>query len=842
MSPTQIILKSFITASFLFVFLGPVTACLSRRCLANELINKNLYSAPQSLGCVINVNLTSIQYKTLSVNTKTLQFSSRIKITMEWTDPDLKWSDTNYTFNEIMLPVKKIWTPDLIVENAIYLNIKPATNDVVVKRDGTVNYVIAMYTTVLCRINLLTYPFSEGSCPVAINGWNQSSCALQIQYGSVSIQGGGGTEWSTVSVNLQNDTKTKNHNYIYVTISSNPFKAMVSLILPSALIMIADLVSFALPLDGGKRSSFKITLVLSFTMFLLILTDYLPNTGTCSPLIRYHFCFCMFVLVMSMLISMVFTKVATEGNILCSKLPKLSKPDQTGTQFLDMIADAQSLRKIVNFVEKMDKKEGEIKKKQMLAAKLDKISFWAYVSLDVIYSICVIAFTTTDSCNVDNLNFCTEKNWNQAGVLRNMVSAKRILKCFSIVYYLLVCSNLMVGSLATCITRRCLASKLVALELFSPPMPLECAVTVNLTSIQYETLSVDTKALRFSSRIRIDMEWNDPDLAWTDTAYNFSEIMLPVDTIWTPDLTVDNSVKTEVKPVSTDILVKRDGTVQHAIQMYITVVCGINLFNYPFVEDACPVALNGWKENSCGLRFIYGSVSSVGASRGEWMTESVVLNQDKQNQDRNYLYVTMSTNPFNTIVTLILPSVLIMLADLGSFALPLEGGKRSSFKITLVLSFTMSLLLLTEHLPDTGLCSPLIRYHFCFCLIILGLSLLASMVFSRFAESGTILPCWRSKKQELCGKDEIKKDINLNGVSTISDDVTAKDASIQKILNFVENIERTNKEAKKRQEYASQFDRACFWGYLCLDILYGICIIAITRTEFCKINNLDFWI
>ncbi|GAA6091800.1 5-hydroxytryptamine receptor 3A-like [Tachysurus ichikawai] len=402
MSPTQKIPKSFITVSFLF---GHMTACLSRRCLANDLINKSLYSAPQSPGCVIDVNLTSIQYKMLSVDTQTMQFSSRFKINMEWTDPDLKWSDTNYTFNEIMLPVKKIWTPDLIVENAIYLNIKPATEDIVVKRDGTVNYAIVMYTTILCRINLLTYPFAEGSCPVAINGWSQSSCGLQIQYGSLSAQIGDGTEWTTLSVNLENDTETKNHNYIYVTISSNPFKAMVSLVLPSALIMIADLVSFALPLDGGKRSSFKITLVLSFTMFLLILTDYLPNTGTCSPLIRYHFCFCMFVLVLSMLISMVFTKVATEGNILCCKLPKLSKTDQTGMQFLDMTADGHYLRKIVNFVEKMDKKESEMKKKQMLATKLDNICFWAYVSLDVIYSLCVIAFTKTDSCKVDNFDF-----------------------------------------------------------------------------------------------------------------------------------------------------------------------------------------------------------------------------------------------------------------------------------------------------------------------------------------------------------------------------------------------------------------------------------------------------
>ncbi|KAF5902657.1 5-hydroxytryptamine receptor 3A-like [Clarias magur] len=380
-----------------------------------------------------------------------MAFSSRIKISMAWIDPDLSWSLANYTFDKIILPVSKIWTPDLTVVNAIYVKVKPVTNDVVVKYDGTVNYAIVIYTTVICKLNLLTYPFVQGSCPVAINGWNQSSCGLNIQYGSVSTVGGQGADWSTLSVNLTTDN-TNNHNYIYVTMSSNPFKAMVSLVLPSALIMIADLVSFALPLDGGKRSSFKITLVLSFTMFLLILTDNLPSSGPCSPL--------------------------------------------------------------------------------------------------------------------------------------------------------LLCSNFIVESLATCTTRRCLATNIIAMELFSPPMPPGCRITV-----------------------------------------------------------------------------------------------------------------------------------------------------------------TMSINPFNTIVTLILPSVLIMIADLGSFALPLEGGKRSTFKITLVLSFTMSLLILTDQLPDTGICSPMIRYHFCFCLIILVLSLLISMVFSHFADNGAIMPKWshvmqRPKPLEFSntdGKDEIKK-------------------------------------------------------------------------------------
>lgn len=56
--------------------------------------------------------------------------------------------------------------------------------------------------------------------------------------------------------------------------------------LPSILIILADMISFSLPLTGGERNSFKVTLVLSFTMFLVILNDMLPGDSRCSPVIR----------------------------------------------------------------------------------------------------------------------------------------------------------------------------------------------------------------------------------------------------------------------------------------------------------------------------------------------------------------------------------------------------------------------------------------------------------------------------------------------------------------------------------------------------------------------------
>lgn len=63
------------------------------------------------------------------------------------------------------------------------------------------------------------------------------------------------------------------------------------------------------------------------------------------------------------------------------------------------------------------------------------------------------------------------------------------------------------------------------------------------------------------------------------------------------------SINTAVQPLSNDVLVTYDGTVNYAIQMYVTVVCDMNLFSFPFVEDSCVVAINGWNR-SCKKLFI----------------------------------------------------------------------------------------------------------------------------------------------------------------------------------------------------------------------------------------------
>ncbi|KAK7168419.1 hypothetical protein R3I94_002478 [Phoxinus phoxinus] len=415
---------------------------------------------------------------------------------------------------------------------------------------------------------------------------------------------------------------------------------------------------------------------------------------------------------------------------------------------------------------------------------------------------------------------------------------------------LLLCSSPLVfaagnSTVAVC-DRRCLANALVGKELFSAPQSDNCTIVVNITSIQYQMLSFDTKGMEMTSRIKINMEWMDPDLGWMKERYRFPTIILPVDKIWIPGIVLENSIDTTVEPYAKDVQVRRDGTVTHALVLYTRVSCEINLFSYPFVTGQCPVAINGWSQKSCELKIqMPDNVSTVPSSGGEWQALNVNKNVDPS--ERVYLQVELSINSFGAVVTLILPSVLIMMADLVSFALPFEGGERNSFKVTLVLSFTMFLLILNDHLPNGGNCSPLLHYHFSFCLVCLVVSMLTSIVLTRLSVEDSFLLCRRrsakvhpsnnSKTQH----DSLDQEKDTGVITTKCGDLAPEGASLQKIVNFMENLDKGEVEKQSKVSFAYRLDRFCFGFFLSIYILYVIILISITRTDICKVNNLDFW-
>ncbi|XP_073689270.1 5-hydroxytryptamine receptor 3A-like [Garra rufa] len=363
----------------------------------------------------------------------------------------------------------------------------------------------------------------------------------------------------------------------------------------------------------------------------------------------------------------------------------------------------------------------------------------------------------------------------------------------------------------------------------------------------YRNDSSDVTRLRTVNRdeMRLWTEWKDPDLGWMQERSRYPTIVLPVDKIWNPRIVLDNAIETTTKSYTNDVQVRRDGTVYHAVVLFTTVSCEINLFNYPFVMGSCPVAINGWSQKTCALTLqIADNVSLVGGSRGEWQTTSV--NKIVDSSNRAYLMVALSISPFSAFVTLILPSALVLLADLVSIALPFEGGERNSCKVTLVLSFTMFLIILNDHLPNGGNCSPLLHYHFSFRLVCLVMSMLVSIVLTCLSVEDSFLVCRRSakvhpSKSTKSQHDNLDQEKETGGITTKSGDLASETASLHKIVNFLEDMDRGEKEAGRKVAFAYFLDKFCFGFFIMIYIIYGIILIIITRTDICKVDNLDFW-
>ncbi|XP_036945155.1 5-hydroxytryptamine receptor 3B-like [Acanthopagrus latus] len=386
---------------------------------------------------------------------------------------------------------------------------------------------------------------------------------------------------------------------------------------------------------------------------------------------------------------------------------------------------------------------------------------------------------------------------------------------------------------------------LIDKEYLSQPQNESCLQLIRVPFMEYQTLSVDTKNLRLISRLQASLVWIDEELAWDTSVYPFDEVVLPVSKIWTPELHVTNGIITNMKHSSHDLLLSSNGTVRHTVTINAEIGCEVNMFNYPFAADSCPVAIQAWTAEGCGTELLLGDLKNVGNSHGDWQTEHAFYARIINRNDRNYIMVQLRIKYLNPFITLFLPSILIVLADAISFALPLGGGERNCFKVTLVLSFTMFLIILNNEIPGDGHCSPIIRTHFCICLVFLVFSMLVSMVLTGIATEGSILSLCCTKRsapkrtanEEEKADEETKADISVVPLDT-SEEHTRM---LRKVVSFLEDLGAQQLKREGYQKIAKRIDEIFFWLYLIFGSIYFLAMTYVMVHYTCPVNHFDFW-
>ncbi|XP_053316337.1 5-hydroxytryptamine receptor 3A-like [Spea bombifrons] len=302
------------------------------------------YSRPTS------VNISFTLYAVLGVNEKSQILTTFLWLRLFWQHEFLTWSPENCgSVEKISLPVEDIWTPDIIVYEFIDEDKSQRTPFVYVNHTGRVRYDRMLRVVSSCNLGIFNFPFDVQNCSLTFGSYMHTvkdvrlGLALPVeqilqnslQYletsgewellrieGTPDILEFGIDEWDIITFWVR--IKGLPHcvfSSCQVVIRRRSVLYVVNLLIPSAFLMLIDILSFYLPPHSTDRASFKMTLLLGYTVFLLIMNDLLPSTANGTPLIGIYFSVCLALLVLSLLETVIITHVLHRGTLQSGSVP-----------------------------------------------------------------------------------------------------------------------------------------------------------------------------------------------------------------------------------------------------------------------------------------------------------------------------------------------------------------------------------------------------------------------------------------------------------------------------------------------------------------------------------------
>uniref|UniRef100_H0VHT4 5-hydroxytryptamine receptor 3A n=1 Tax=Cavia porcellus TaxID=10141 RepID=H0VHT4_CAVPO len=250
--------------------------------------------------------------------------------------------------------------------------------------------------------------------------------------------------------------------------------------------------------------------------------------------------------------------------------------------------------------------------------------------------------------------------------------------------------------------------------------------TVSIDAIVYAILSVDEKNQVLTTYIWYRQFWTDEFLQWNPEDFdNITKLSIPTDSIWVPDILINEFVDVGKSPNIPYVYVRHQGEVQNYKPLQVVTACSLDIYNFPFDVQNCSLTFTSWLHTTEFLEF------SDRESRGSFAEMK--------------FYVVIRRRPLFYAVTLLLPSIFLMIVDIVGFYLPPDSGERVSFKITLLLGYSVFLIIVSDTLPATAIGTPLISVYFVVCMALLVISLAETILIVRLVHKQDLqqpVPLW----------------------------------------------------------------------------------------------------
>ncbi|ELT89221.1 hypothetical protein CAPTEDRAFT_91759, partial [Capitella teleta] len=220
-----------------------------------------------------------------------------IYIIQAWSDVRLSWNQSEYSkINYVSINSNLIWTPDMILRNSyedFYSILEDKRFKATVQPDGAVNLWFAGKVKVLCDLDLTFFPFDRQACYLQLNSWTYESKAVRLVTvrDQITLINTNNPQWeitkTTIHVGNESFPDGTNYESVFgvVHVTRRPLFFLYSIVLPCTGLSLVSMVMFCLPPDGGEKVSLGVTILLSYVVFQLLLSEILPRSSEEVPLL-----------------------------------------------------------------------------------------------------------------------------------------------------------------------------------------------------------------------------------------------------------------------------------------------------------------------------------------------------------------------------------------------------------------------------------------------------------------------------------------------------------------------------------------------------------------------------